>query len=112
MVTKWIDRGKDAPSTMLTPRTLALAQAQAEEFRKRAEAAEAARDVILTEAQAVELLRQLVADAGSQLALADGDYSMQGMISNVLKGNRPPTMPEILDLLGLEIVFRVKTGHT
>ena len=41
---KYIDRGKDAPSTMITPRTLALSQAQAEEFRRRAEAAEAALD--------------------------------------------------------------------
>ena len=65
-------------------------------------------DVILTEAEAVELLRRLVKDAGSQLALADGDHSLQGMICAVLKGKRPPTSPTILDLLGLELVFRLK----
>lgn len=69
---------------------------------------EAARDVILTEAQAVELLRKLIEDAGSIRKLVDGDDSFVGAISNVLQGKRPVTMPQVLDLLGLEVVFRVK----
>jgi hypothetical protein len=42
------------------------------------------------------------------MTLARGDHSLQVAISNVLHGKRPVTMPKILDLLGLEIVFRKK----
>ena len=59
----------------------------------------------LTEKEALALLRRHVQRAGSMLALADGDHSLQGMIAAVLAGKRPVTMPKILDLLGLQIVF-------
>ena len=53
-------------------------------------------------------LRRLVEDAGSIRKLADGDNSFVGVISNVLQGKRPITNPQVLDLLGLEVVFRLK----
>jgi hypothetical protein len=62
----------------------------------------------LTEKQVRALLAQRVQQAGSQMTLARGDHSLQVAISNVLHGKRPVTMPKILDLLGLEIVFRKK----
>ena len=62
----------------------------------------------LTEKEVLALLRRRVERAGSMLALADGDYSLQGMISAALAGHRPITSPRILDLLGLCIVFTPK----
>jgi hypothetical protein len=41
MAEKWIDRGKEGDPFLLTPKTLALANLQAWEFRQRAEKAEA-----------------------------------------------------------------------
>ena len=64
----------------------------------------------LTEKQVLALLRRRVRRAGSMLALADGDYPLQGMISATLAGKRPVTQPRILDLLGLKIVFTSKGG--
>ena len=63
----------------------------------------------LTEQEAIALLRRRVERAGSMLALADGNRSLQGMISGVLAGKRPVTQPRVLDLLGLHIVFAFKS---
>ena len=41
MSEKWLDRGKDAEPALLSPKMLQLARAQAEEFKQRAEKAEA-----------------------------------------------------------------------
>ena len=59
-----------------------------------------------------ELRRELerrVKEVGSQLSLSSGDYSLQAMISGVLSGRQPVTMPKILDLLGYEMVFRKRS---
>ena len=61
---------------------------------------------------AEELRRELerrVEEAGSQRSLADGDQSLQAMISWTVRKKKPVTMPRILDLLGYVMVFRKRS---
>jgi DNA-binding phage protein len=61
----------------------------------------------LTEKDVVELLRREVAKAGGQSALARKTGLSRPVVNRICRGERPVTK-QVIDALGLEIVYRNK----